>query len=62
MGNEVNEGKELWTVADVAAFLRTTPKAVRCMIGRGSLPGVVHVGRRVLVRANDVRASVGLTP
>jgi excisionase family DNA binding protein len=39
----------LLTVAEVAELLRTTPKAIYCMIGRGQLP-VTRVGRRVLVR------------
>jgi len=39
----------LMNVAEVAEYLRTTPKGVYCMIARGSLP-VTRVGRRVLVR------------
>lgn len=41
---------ELLLVREVAAFLRTTPKAVYSMIERQLLPGVVRIGRRVLVR------------
>jgi len=37
------------TVADVATMLRTSTKAVYCMIDRGQLAGVVRIGRRVLV-------------
>lgn len=40
----------LLTVAETAAILRTTPKAVYCMIQRGLMPGVTRVGRRILVR------------
>ena len=41
----------LLTIQEVAdQYLRTTPKAVRRLIERGRLPGVVHVGRRVLLR------------
>jgi excisionase family DNA binding protein len=41
----------LLTIQEVAdIYLRTTPKAVRRLIERGCLPGVVHVGRRVLFR------------
>ena len=36
-------------VAEVAEYLRTTPKGVYCMIARGALP-VTRVGRRVIVR------------
>lgn len=39
----------LMNVAEVAEYLRTTPKGVYCMIARGTLP-VTRVGRRVLVR------------
>ena len=31
-------------------FLRTTRKAIYAMVERGALPGVVRVGRRLLVR------------
>lgn len=41
----------LLTIQEVAdIYLRTTPKAVRRLIERQQLPGVVHVGRRVLLR------------
>lgn len=51
---------ELLTVPEAAEFLRTTPKGVRKMIERGRMPGVVKVGRRVLIRREDLRKSVGL--
>jgi excisionase family DNA binding protein len=38
------------TAHEVAAVLRTTRKAVYAMIERHQLPGVVRIGRRVLVR------------
>jgi excisionase family DNA binding protein len=53
--------EELLTVDEVAVLLRTTPNAVRHMIARAQLPGVVRLGRRVLVRRDDVRKYVGLT-
>lgn len=37
------------TVGDVGTVLRTTSGAIYAMIERGQLPGVVRVGRRVLV-------------
>jgi excisionase family DNA binding protein len=41
----------LLTIQEVAdQYLRTTPKAVRRLIERGQLPGIVRVGRRVLFR------------
>lgn len=51
---------ELLTVDETAAFLRTTRGAVHHLIERGQLPGVVRLGRRVLVRAEDLRRHVGL--
>lgn len=38
----------LLTVDDVAALLRTTPKAIYTMVSRGQLPGVCRIGRRLL--------------
>ena len=40
----------LLTSGEVAALLRTTRRAVYAMVERGQLPGVVRLGRRVLVR------------
>jgi excisionase family DNA binding protein len=42
------------TVQDVASLLRTSQKAVYAMIERGQLPGVTRVGRRLLVRRDDL--------
>jgi excisionase family DNA binding protein len=42
----------LLTVADVAALLRTSRKAIYAMIERGQLPGVIRINRRVLVDQN----------
>ena len=44
----------LLLVGEVAALLRTSPKAIYAMIERGLLPGVVRIGRRVLVRQDDL--------
>jgi excisionase family DNA binding protein len=44
----------LLTVDEVAAFLRTTPKAIYHRIERAMLPGVVRDGRRVLVRRDEL--------
>jgi helix-turn-helix protein len=46
------------TVADTAAMLRTTPKAIYCMIERGQLAGVTRIGRRVLVRRDVLLSSL----
>ncbi len=40
----------LLTMEEVAQVLRTSPRAVYAMVGRKQLPGVIRIGRRVLVR------------
>ena len=50
----LNELPPLLTAAEVAQILRTSPKAVYTMAHRGLLPGVIHVGRRLLVRRDDL--------
>jgi excisionase family DNA binding protein len=40
----------LLTPIEVAELLRTTKKAIYSMVERGQLPGIVRIGRRVLVR------------
>jgi excisionase family DNA binding protein len=47
-------GPALLLVSEVAAILRTSPKAVYAMVERGLLPGVVRIGRRVLVQRGDL--------
>src|SRR5262245_51122052 len=44
----------LLTAAEVAELLRTSKIAIYAMVERGQLPGVVRVGRRVLVRESDL--------
>ena len=44
----------LLTVPEVADVLRTSPKAVYSMAERGQLPGVVRLGRRLLIRRSDL--------
>ena len=44
----------LLTPDEVATLLRTSRKAIYAMIERGQLPGVVRLGRRVLVREADL--------
>ena len=44
----------LLTADEAAALLRTTKKAIYVMVSRRQLPGVMHVGRRVLVRRDDL--------
>jgi excisionase family DNA binding protein len=44
----------LLLVSEVADLIRTSRKGVYSMIERGQLPGVVRIGRRVLVRRDDL--------
>src|SRR5262245_58279586 len=44
----------LLTTDEVADILRTSRKAVYVMAARGFLPGVVRVGRRVLIRRDEL--------
>ncbi len=44
----------LLTMAEVADVLRTSSKATYAMVARGQLPGVVRIGRRVLIRADEL--------
>ena len=53
---------ELLTLDDVAMFLRTTRKAAKNMVDRGQMPGVVRVGRRILVQRDELRRRYGLLP
>jgi excisionase family DNA binding protein len=48
----------LLTADETAALLRTTRKAVYAMAERGSLPGVVRIGRRLLVRRDVLLESL----
>lgn len=52
----------LMRVEDVAALLRTTTKAIRHKIDRAQLAGVVRHGRRVLIRRDELIASLRCTP
>ena len=44
----------LLTVDEAANLLRTTRRGIYAMIARRQLPGVIHIRRRVLVRATDL--------
>jgi excisionase family DNA binding protein len=44
----------LLTVDETAALLRTSRKAVYALIERRQIPGVVRLGRRVLVRSESL--------
>lgn len=40
----------LLTPVEVGALLRTTKKAIYAMVERAQLPGVIRLGRRLLIR------------
>jgi excisionase family DNA binding protein len=42
------------TPSEAGDVLRTSRKAVYAMIERGQLPGVTRIGRRVLIRSQDL--------
>ena len=42
------------TVDDAANLLRTTRTAVYAMVARAQLPGVTRIGRRILLRSDDL--------
>jgi len=44
----------LLTVDEAADLLRTTRRGIYAMIARRQLPGVIHIRRRVLLRADDL--------
>ncbi|MBV9949324.1 MAG: helix-turn-helix domain-containing protein, partial [Myxococcales bacterium] len=46
------------TIPEAADLLRTTNKAVYCLIERGQLAGVTRIGRRVLIRRDALLASL----
>jgi excisionase family DNA binding protein len=48
----------LLTTEEVAALLRTSRKAIYAMVERGQLPGVIRIGRRVLVYSGDLLHSL----
>jgi excisionase family DNA binding protein len=50
----VDDLPALLTPEDVGALLRTTKKAIYSIIDRGQLPGVVRIGRRVLIRKREL--------
>lgn len=45
---------DFMTVNEVGTLLRTSKKAIYSMVERGSLPGVTRVGRRVLIRRDEL--------
>jgi excisionase family DNA binding protein len=54
VGSEQDAFPVLLTSGEVASALRTSRKAIYAMIERQQLPGIVRIGRRVLVREDDL--------
>ena len=52
---------DLLTVEEVATYLRTSRAAVYHLIERRKLPGVVRVGRRVLVKRGVLETALDET-
>jgi excisionase family DNA binding protein len=50
----LNPKPMLLTPTEVAVLLRTSRKAIYTMVERAQLPGVVRIGRRVLVREDTL--------
>ena len=46
----MSRGSILLTPTEVAERLRTSRKAIYTMVERAQLPGVVRIGRRLLIR------------
>jgi excisionase family DNA binding protein len=44
----------LLTIDETASLLRTSRKAIYAMVARRQMPGVVRLGRRVLIRQADL--------
>ena len=42
------------TPGETADLLRTSRKAIYAMVERGQLPGIIRIGRRVLIREADL--------
>ena len=42
------------TADDTAELLRTSRKAIYAMAHRGELPGVTRIGKRLLIRRDDL--------
>lgn len=44
----------LLTPREVASLLRTSRKSIYTMVERGQLPGITRIGKRLLLRRDDL--------
>jgi excisionase family DNA binding protein len=58
VANDAPAPPVLLTVAEAAALLRTTPKAIYALVERGQLAGVRRLGRRVLIHREELLRSL----
>ena len=54
LAERMTDRPQLLTVDETAELLRTSRAAVYALIARGQLPGVTRIGRRVLIRRDDL--------
>jgi excisionase family DNA binding protein len=54
VSDQIGHLPALLTPAQVATLLRTSKKAIYAMIERAQLPGVIRIGRRVLIREAEL--------
>lgn len=50
----------LLTAAEAAGLLRTSKGAIYAMVERAQIPGAIRIGRRLLIRRDDLLAWLGL--
>lgn len=55
--HDTSPENELWTIEDVAAYLRRSVRAVRGLRARGELPAPDGPGRRLLWSAHKIKQS-----
>lgn len=54
MVHDINKLPILLKPTEVATLLRTTTRAIYLRVQRGTLPGVVRVGSRILVERDEL--------
>jgi len=46
----------LWTIEQLAAYLKMSPRAVFCLRSQGRLPEPIRVGRSIRFKAEEIQA------